>query len=99
MGRPTWNSPVGCCGSGGFGRCGLGRGLLGAGLGRRLRGPLLRLRRRRLLGPVLVELDPPLALVLLLQAQLRPEGPARAAAEARDRLLRAAHARLLAALA
>src|SRR5215216_4223847 len=62
-----------------------------SGGGRRLRrlGRFVGLGRRRLgalARPWLVELDPPLAVLALLQRQLRAERAARAAAEARHRL-------------
>src|SRR5919201_379735 len=55
--------------------------------------------RAPLLRTVLVELDAPLALVGLLQAELRAEGAAGAGAEAGHRLLRAPDPGLLARLA
>src|SRR3954454_19266600 len=54
--------------------------------------------RRRLLRPFLVEVDAPLALVVLLELELGAERPPRAALEARHRLLGAARTGLLAAL-
>ena len=49
-------------------------------------------RRARLARPLLVELDAPLAVLVLLELELGPEAAARAAAEARDLLLGAADA-------
>src|SRR5438552_1187749 len=80
------------CGSGGLLRLALGRAAVRARavpVGGVRRGVLGRLWSR-LAGPVLVELHPPLALVVLLELQLGPEGAARAALEARDRLRRLA---------
>src|SRR3954467_9059647 len=54
---------------------------------------------RRLLRPLLVEVDAPLALVVLLELELGTERAPRASLEARHRLLGAARAGLLAALA
>src|SRR3954449_3953131 len=54
---------------------------------------------RRFLGPVLVELDAPLAVVRLLQPELGPERPARTAAEPGDGLRGAADRRVVTALA
>src|SRR5215213_11910960 len=92
-----------CLGLGGLRRFGrlarhrVRRGRL-RGAGVRLRPLLLRLAGGRLLRPFLVELDAPLALVGLLQPQLRAEGPPGARAEAGDRLLGASYARLIARL-
>src|SRR5215211_810397 len=66
------------------------RGNSGGGRGLRRLGRFVGLLGRRRLGaltrPWLVELDPPLAVLALLQRQLRAERAARAAAEARHRL-------------
>src|SRR5215210_1918362 len=84
-----------------LGRRGLGglarRGAVAARL--RLRPLLLGLPLGRLLRPVLVELDAPLALVGLLQPELGPEGAPGARPETGDGLLRASYARILAGLA
>src|SRR5215208_6709136 len=55
----------------------------------------LGLALRRLLRPVLVELDAPLAVLGLLQAQLGPERAPRPAAEACDRLGGAPYRRIV----
>src|SRR5215210_2718509 len=74
----------------GVGRLG-GDGISGGGSGARprltLRPLLLGLALRRLLRPLLVELDAPLALGILLQPKLGAEGPAGPRAKAGDRLL------------
>src|SRR5215216_5815983 len=89
-----------CLGLSGLGRLGRHRVRRGRlrGTGVLLRALLLRLAGGRLLRPFLVELDAPLALVGLLQPQLRAEGPPGARAEAGDRLLGASYARLIARL-
>src|SRR3954466_6042388 len=86
------------------GAAGCGSGFRGPTIGR-LRSRLALRRRiggclgRRLLGPFLVEVDAPLALVVLLELELRAEGAAGAALETGHGLERAARPWLLAALA
>src|SRR4051794_12830505 len=67
--------------------------------GRRLGGVVGRRLGRRLLRPFLVEVDAPLALVVLLELELGAEGAARAPLETGHRLGSAPRTRLLAALA
>src|SRR5436305_5035177 len=69
---------------------GRSRGLAGGVLGRGLLGLGVRRLGRALLGPGLVELDAPLALLVLHEGELRAEVPAGAALEAGHGLERAA---------
>src|SRR4051794_1191954 len=71
----------------------------GGGVRRRVGGAVRGCLGRRLLRPLLVEVDAPLALVVLLELELRAESSARAALEAGHGLLGTARAGLLAALA